>query len=52
MSDLGECFVDEWETCPECGGDGEVLLMPQHDDPEYCFVRQCFTCGGSGWICA
>lgn len=45
-------FEDEWETCPECGGDGEVLdFKPRHDDPEFCIVRQCHTCGGSGWIC-
>lgn len=45
-------FDDEWETCPECGGDGEVLqFRPQHDDPDFCTVRQCFSCGGSGWIC-
>lgn len=48
--DHGPYFVD-WETCPECGGEGSVEVpKPQHDDPEFCIVRQCHTCGGSGWV--
>lgn len=50
--DHGPYFVDEWETCSECGGDGEVLEHKQMpDDPYFYTVRQCFNCGGSGWIC-
>lgn len=44
--------LEDWGTCPECGGEGSVEVPhPQRNDPYYCDVHQCFTCGGSGWIC-
>jgi hypothetical protein len=50
--DHGPYFMDTWETCPDCGGDGEILeARPQHDDPGFCVVHQCEKCGGSGWVC-
>ena len=35
------------ETCPTCGGDGEILkYVPQRNDPEFCTAHQCPECGG------
>jgi DnaJ-class molecular chaperone len=52
-ADHGPYFLDDWEACEACGGDGEILkYKPQPDDPEFATVHQCDACGGSGWVCA
>jgi DnaJ-class molecular chaperone len=51
MSDIDYCGDDlfDYQTCLTCGGQGSLeISKPQHDDPHFCEVVECWECNGSG----
>lgn len=43
--------IEDYETCPDCGGDGEIEVPdPQRDDPYYFRTEKCAKCHGGGWV--
>lgn len=46
---LGERPPEVWQECPDCHGEGATEKpMPFADDPYFCIVLACETCGGAG----
>lgn len=50
ISDNGH-VPEQWDTCPDCGGEGvHERSRPQHDDPYFAVVETCKGCNGVGLV--